>query len=223
MHHYTERHIVPHGCYLVNLANGSKKLRKVALDGFLDDICRCESIGVRLFNFHPGMAGVRRIPMCSAYPQRTAVPTMSVYALRLSNTSCLYVFPTGSFTAPTTRMQAIKWVAEGVNEAHRVTKNVVCLRGVWIIFDSYFLVTHISVSFLRSQFNSVALLSAYGYAPMYTILLFLYQVCLLENMAGQGNTLGRMWEDLRDIIEHVDDKYEHHLARLLLRQVVRVF
>lgn len=35
-------------------------------------------------------------------------------------------------------------------------------------------------------------------------------------MAGQGNTLGCTWEDLRDIIELVDDKYEPHAARRLL-------
>lgn len=53
--HYTHHHIIPHGCYLVNLATGDKEKRALALRGFLDDVMRCESLGVQLFNFHPGM------------------------------------------------------------------------------------------------------------------------------------------------------------------------
>ncbi|TKA64855.1 hypothetical protein B0A55_11746, partial [Friedmanniomyces simplex] len=47
-------HIVPHGSYLVNLAHTNKDRTKQAYDAFLDDLKRCEKLGIALYNFHPG-------------------------------------------------------------------------------------------------------------------------------------------------------------------------
>ena len=47
-------HIVPHGSYLVNLAQEEPSKAKQAYDCFLDDLLRCESLGIKLYNFHPG-------------------------------------------------------------------------------------------------------------------------------------------------------------------------
>lgn len=50
------RHIVPHGSYLVNLAHTDKARTTQAYDAFLDDLQRCERLGIKLYNFHPGVA-----------------------------------------------------------------------------------------------------------------------------------------------------------------------
>ncbi|EAW06564.1 DNA-(apurinic or apyrimidinic site) lyase APN1 [Aspergillus clavatus NRRL 1] len=50
------RHILPHGSYLVNLAQEDKAKAKQAYDSFLDDLRRCEALGITLYNFHPGSA-----------------------------------------------------------------------------------------------------------------------------------------------------------------------
>ncbi|KAL8952329.1 MAG: hypothetical protein Q9222_001740 [Ikaeria aurantiellina] len=47
-------HIVPHGSYLVNLAQEDPEKAKQAYDSFLEDLHRCESLGIKLYNFHPG-------------------------------------------------------------------------------------------------------------------------------------------------------------------------
>jgi len=47
---------VPHGSYLVNLAHIDKTRTEQAYDSFLDDLQRCEKLGIRLYNFHPGVA-----------------------------------------------------------------------------------------------------------------------------------------------------------------------
>ncbi|KAJ9476852.1 Apurinic-apyrimidinic endonuclease 1 [Pseudozyma hubeiensis] len=47
-------YVVPHGCYLVNLANPDESKREKSFEAFIDDLRRCEQLGVRLFNFHPG-------------------------------------------------------------------------------------------------------------------------------------------------------------------------
>lgn len=47
-------YVVPHGCYLVNLANPDEAKRGKSFEAFVDDLQRCEQLGIRLFNFHPG-------------------------------------------------------------------------------------------------------------------------------------------------------------------------
>ncbi|KAI0400524.1 xylose isomerase-like protein [Xylaria palmicola] len=48
------RHCLPHGSYLVNLAQAEKDKAAQAYGAFLDDLQRCESLGISLYNFHPG-------------------------------------------------------------------------------------------------------------------------------------------------------------------------
>ncbi|MCJ1281720.1 hypothetical protein MMC26_001042 [Xylographa opegraphella] len=107
------RHVVPHGSYLVNLAQEDTDRAKQAYDAFIDDLKRCEALGIKLYNFHPGS------------------------------------------TLSQPRPQAISRIAAALNRAHMETSTV---------------------------------------KP------------LLENMAGAGNVIGATFEDLRDIIEQVEDK-----------------
>lgn len=51
------KHIVPHGSYLVNLASADPDMTKKSYDVFLDDLQRCEELGIKHYNFHPGAAG----------------------------------------------------------------------------------------------------------------------------------------------------------------------
>ncbi|KAJ7119140.1 xylose isomerase-like protein [Mycena epipterygia] len=53
-HGYDPRHILPHGSYLINLGNPDAGKRQKSYDCFLDDLKRCESLGLLLYNFHPG-------------------------------------------------------------------------------------------------------------------------------------------------------------------------
>ncbi|KAI1208737.1 AP endonuclease [Annulohypoxylon truncatum] len=48
------KHCLPHGSYLVNLAAADEEKAEQAYNSFLDDLKRCESLGIKLYNFHPG-------------------------------------------------------------------------------------------------------------------------------------------------------------------------
>jgi AP endonuclease-1 len=48
--------IVPHGSYLVNLAHPDEERARQAYASFLDDLTRCQRLGIGLYNFHPGNA-----------------------------------------------------------------------------------------------------------------------------------------------------------------------
>ncbi|KAJ5662698.1 DNA-(apurinic or apyrimidinic site) lyase 1 [Penicillium macrosclerotiorum] len=62
-HNYdAAKHVLPHGSYLVNLAQNDKAKAKQAYDAFLDDLRRCEALGIRLYNFHPGSTNQTPLP-----------------------------------------------------------------------------------------------------------------------------------------------------------------
>ncbi|KAI1908784.1 DNA-(apurinic or apyrimidinic site) lyase [Ophidiomyces ophidiicola] len=48
------KYVLPHGSYLVNLAQEDPDKAKQAYSSFLDDLKRCEALGIKLYNFHPG-------------------------------------------------------------------------------------------------------------------------------------------------------------------------
>lgn len=107
--HMAEEHgfVVPHGCYLVNLANPELAKREKSFEAFIDDLQRCEQLGVRLFNFHPGS-----MTAASALNDDTA------------NSAPL--------SAPRTDVRAAKQdacalVASYINRAHALTSSVVVL------------------------------------------------------------------------------------------------
>ncbi|KAG6065667.1 hypothetical protein E4U32_007100 [Claviceps aff. humidiphila group G2b] len=57
-HSYSaSEHALPHGSYLVNLAQADETKAAQAYTSFVDDLQRCEALGIRLYNFHPGSTG----------------------------------------------------------------------------------------------------------------------------------------------------------------------
>ncbi|PRP89760.1 hypothetical protein PROFUN_00102 [Planoprotostelium fungivorum] len=50
----SHKHCLPHGSYLVNLATADPSKATQAYSGFLEDLQRCEALGITLYNFHPG-------------------------------------------------------------------------------------------------------------------------------------------------------------------------
>lgn len=51
---YTPAQILPHAGYLINLGNPEKEALQKSRDAFLDEMQRCEQLGLTLLNFHPG-------------------------------------------------------------------------------------------------------------------------------------------------------------------------
>jgi len=56
------KHVLPHGSYLVNLAQADPEKADQAYTCFLDDLQRCEALGISLYNFHPGSTGTNPRP-----------------------------------------------------------------------------------------------------------------------------------------------------------------
>ena len=99
---------------MVNLASPDQETRRKSFDWFLQDLKRCESLGIKLYNFH-----------------------------------------TGSCTSTGTKDESLQYISQALNKAHLETRNV---------------------------------------------------ITVLENSAGQGFSLGAKFEELKAIIDSVDEK-----------------
>lgn len=51
---YSPKHILPHDSYLINLGNPDAEGLAKSRAAFLDEMKRCEQLGLELLNFHPG-------------------------------------------------------------------------------------------------------------------------------------------------------------------------
>lgn len=47
-------HVLPHDSYLINLGHPEIEKRQKSLDAFIDEVQRCEQLGLDRLNFHPG-------------------------------------------------------------------------------------------------------------------------------------------------------------------------
>lgn len=51
---YGAEHILPHDGYLINLGSPDRESLQKSRSAFLDEMLRCEQLGLKLLNFHPG-------------------------------------------------------------------------------------------------------------------------------------------------------------------------
>ena len=107
-------YILPHNSYLHNLGNSNVEKREKSLNAFIDEMDRCNKLGLKYLNIHPGS-----------------------HLNEISVEEC------------------IKLIANSINEAHKKVPNV---------------------------------------------------VIVLETTAGQGSNIGSKFEEIRDIINLIEDK-----------------
>lgn len=48
------KHVLPHDSYLINLGHPDSEAREKSLNAFIDEVKRCEALGLDKLNFHPG-------------------------------------------------------------------------------------------------------------------------------------------------------------------------
>ncbi len=111
---YKDGQILPHDSYLINLGHPEKDKLQKSRDAFLDEMQRCEQLGIDRLNFHPGS-----------------------HLKKVDEATCL------------------RTIAESVNQALDKTNGV---------------------------------------------------IAVIENTAGQGTNLGFKFEQLAEIIHHIEDK-----------------
>lgn len=54
VNHFSPEHILPHDSYLINLGSPDAENLAKSRDAFIDEMQRCDQLGLTLLNFHPG-------------------------------------------------------------------------------------------------------------------------------------------------------------------------
>ncbi|VDZ72582.1 endonuclease IV [Atlantibacter hermannii] len=65
-HHFTPGQILPHDSYLINLGHPVDEALEKSRDAFIDEMARCQQLGLSLLNFHPG-SHLKQIPKRRAW------------------------------------------------------------------------------------------------------------------------------------------------------------
>lgn len=59
---FEPEHVLPHDSYLINLGQPEKEALEKSRSAFLDEMQRCEQLGLKMLNFHPG-SHLKKIPL----------------------------------------------------------------------------------------------------------------------------------------------------------------
>ncbi|MBI1806753.1 MAG: deoxyribonuclease IV [Ignavibacteria bacterium] len=125
-------HVIAHDCYLINLCATDRAILQKSREAFVDELRRCEELGIRYLNFHPGAhmgageeGGIKTIidSLDWAHEQTRGFSVMSV----LETTA-------GQGTAIGRRFEQLAMIIEGVQEPHRMA---VCIDTCHIFAAGY--------------------------------------------------------------------------------------
>ncbi|EIW61189.1 AP endonuclease [Trametes versicolor FP-101664 SS1] len=121
---YSPSHILPHGSYLVNLGNPDSEKREKSFTCFLDDLKRCEQLGLHLYNFHPGStvgAGTieESLALIAECINRAHTETASVVIV-LENMCCVRRCQAGSGNVIGSRFSDLGGIIKQVSDKTRV-------------------------------------------------------------------------------------------------------
>ncbi|CCC06159.1 hypothetical protein SMACR_00377 [Sordaria macrospora] len=119
LHSYSVgEHVLPHGSYLVNLAQIDKTKADQAYANFVDDLQRCATLGIKLYNFHPGSTGGEPIEEACA---RIASQLNRAHKEKgTGETVTVIENMCGSGNVIGSRFEELKMIVDGVEDKSRV-------------------------------------------------------------------------------------------------------
>jgi deoxyribonuclease-4 len=110
-------HVLPHDSYLINLGHPEAEALQKSREAFLDEMQRCEQLGLKLLNFHPG-SHLKKIPE----DESLAIVADSInWALDQTNDVIAVIENTaGQGTNLGHRFEHLATIIEGVEDKSRV-------------------------------------------------------------------------------------------------------
>ncbi|KAK1832898.1 DNA-lyase 1 [Podospora conica] len=147
---YSPAHILPHGSYLVNLAQSDPAKASQAFDCFVDDLTRCAALGITLYNFHPGSTG--GAPMPSACARIAAQLNAAHAATPTSKVVTVLENMCGSGNVVGSRFEELRAIIDGVDDRSRVG---VCIDTCHAFAAGYDLRTPATFAATMAEFDRV--------------------------------------------------------------------
>ncbi len=142
--------VVAHDCYLINLSATDNTILKKSREAFVDELKRCEALGIPYLNFHPGAhmgagedEGIRKIieSLNRAHEQTCSFRVLSV----LETTA-------GQGTAVGYRFEHLRKIIDGVDDRKRMA---VCIDTCHIFAAGYDISTEAGYESTMREFDNV--------------------------------------------------------------------
>lgn len=142
-------HVLPHDGYLINLGHPEAERREKSCRAFLDEMQRCEQLGLKLLNFHPG-SHLREITEAESL----ALVTESLnWVLEHSQDVIAVIENTaGQGSNLGYRFEHLATIIDGVEDKSRIG---VCLDTCHTFTAGYDLRTHAACDTTFAEFDSI--------------------------------------------------------------------
>lgn len=146
----TIRHVMAHDCYLINLCATDRSILQKSREAFLDELRRCDLLGIQYLNFHPGAhvgAGEREGIKC-------IIESLNWAHAQAKNSSVMSVIETtaGQGSSLGHRFEHLRTIIDGVEEPHRMA---VCIDTCHIFAAGYDISTEEGYEKTMNEFNDV--------------------------------------------------------------------
>lgn len=132
---YSPSHILPHDSYLINLGHPEQEPLQKSRDAFLDEMQRCEQLGLTLLNFHPG-SHLKKIDELTCL--KTIAESINITLEKTTGVTAVIENTAGQGTNLGYSFEQIKTIIDNVDDKSRVG---VCIDTCHTYSAGYDLVT----------------------------------------------------------------------------------
>ncbi len=158
------KHVLPHDSYLINLGSPDREKLQKSRDAFIDEIERCELLGLNKLNFHPGSHLVKISKRDKDYEKKVAIEesrcldviadsiNLAIEQTKESDVKLIIENTAGQGTNLGYRFEHIAHIIERVEDKSRVG---VCLDTCHTFASGYDLRTKEAYEKTMSKFDEV--------------------------------------------------------------------
>ena len=114
---YLPEHVLPHDSYLINLGHPEKEGLEKSRDAFLDEMQRCEQLGLTMLNFHPG-SHLKKIEVDACLKRITE--SINIALDKTKGVSAVIENTAGQGTNMGFRFEHLAAIIDGVEDKKRV-------------------------------------------------------------------------------------------------------
>lgn len=132
---YKPEHILPHDSYLINLGHPEKEGLEKSRNAFLDEMQRCEQLGLDRLNFHPG-SHLKRIEVEKCLT--TIAESLNIALDKTKGVTCVIENTAGQGTNLGYEFEQIRFIIDLVEDKSRIG---ICLDTCHTFTAGYDIVT----------------------------------------------------------------------------------
>ncbi len=111
------KHVLPHDSYLINLGHPDPEKREKSLKAFIDEVKRCELLGLEKLNFHPGS----HLKLISEEECLDLIVESLNYAIKESDKVCMVIENTaGQGSNLGYKFEHLAYIINGIEDKSRI-------------------------------------------------------------------------------------------------------